>query len=107
MQREQDLDPLVRMAVLHYQFEAIHPFPDGNGRTGRILNILCLIQDGLLDLPTLYLSRHILRYTWRLLPAARRGHFAPGVGALDSLHADGRRGDVGMDNREDQGHPQR
>lgn len=55
-----DLDPLVRMAVLHYQFEAIHPFPDGNGRTGRILNILALIQDGLLDLPTLYLSRYIL-----------------------------------------------
>ena len=55
------LDPLVRMAVLHYQFEAIHPFPDGNGRTGRILNILGLIQDGLLDLPTLYLSRYILK----------------------------------------------
>lgn len=56
-----DIDPLVRMAVLHYQFEAIHPFPDGNGRTGRILNILGLIQDGVLDLPTLYLSRHILK----------------------------------------------
>ncbi|MGH9796089.1 MAG: Fic family protein [Candidatus Acidiferrales bacterium] len=55
-----ELDPLVRMAVLHYQFEAIHPFPDGNGRTGRILNILSLIQDGLLDSPTLYLSRYIL-----------------------------------------------
>jgi Fic family protein len=56
-----DLDPLVRMAVLHYQFEAIHPFPDGNGRTGRILNVLSLMQDGLLDLPTLYLSRYILK----------------------------------------------
>jgi Fic family protein len=56
-----EFDPLVRMAVQHYQFEAIHPFGDGNGRTGRILNVLCLIQDGLLDLPTLYLSRHILR----------------------------------------------
>jgi Fic family protein len=55
-----EIDPLVRMAILHYQFEAIHPFPDGNGRTGRILNILSLIQDGLLDAPTLYLSRHIL-----------------------------------------------
>lgn len=56
-----DLDPVVKMAVQHYQFEAIHPFIDGNGRTGRILNILCLVQDGLLDLPTLYLSRHILK----------------------------------------------
>ena len=55
-----DLDPLIRMAVQHYQFEAIHPFTDGNGRTGRVLMILQLIQDGLLDLPTLYLSRHIL-----------------------------------------------
>jgi Fic family protein len=58
---QHELDPLVRMAVQHYQFEAIHPFGDGNGRTGRILNVLCLIQDGLLDLPTLYLSRQILR----------------------------------------------
>lgn len=58
---EDDLDPVIRMAILHYQFEAIHPFPDGNGRTGRILNILSLVQHGLLDLPTLYLSRHILR----------------------------------------------
>lgn len=56
-----DIDPLVRMAILHYQFEAIHPFPNGNGRTGRILNVLGLVQDGVLDLPTLYLSRHILR----------------------------------------------
>ena len=56
-----DIDPLVRMAVLHYQFEAIHPFIDGNGRTGRILNILVLLQAGLLDIPTLYLSRHIVR----------------------------------------------
>jgi Fic family protein len=55
-----ELDALVRMAVQHYQFEAIHPFPDGNGRTGRVLNILALIQDGLLDRPTLYLSRYIL-----------------------------------------------
>ena len=55
-----EIDPLVRLAILHYQFEAIHPFPDGNGRTGRILNILCLIQEGLLDRPTLYLSRYFL-----------------------------------------------
>ena len=56
-----DLDPLIRCAVQHYQFEAIHPFPDGNGRTGRILNILYLVQQGLLDTPILYLSRYIIR----------------------------------------------
>ena len=55
-----DLDPLVRMAVAHYQFEAIHPFHDGNGRTGRVLNILMLIEAGLLDDPILYLSRAII-----------------------------------------------
>jgi Fic family protein len=61
LNEQQDLDPVVRMAILHYQFEAIHPFTDGNGRTGRVLNILSLVQARLLDLPTLYLSRHILR----------------------------------------------
>jgi Fic family protein len=55
-----ELDPIVRMAVGHYQFEAIHPFIDGNGRTGRVINILFLIEQGLLELPTLYLSRYIL-----------------------------------------------
>lgn len=55
-----DIDPLIRMAVMHYQFESIHPFTDGNGRTGRILNILFLIQQGLLELPVLYLSRYFL-----------------------------------------------
>ena len=59
--RPGDLDPLIRMAVAHYQFEAIHPFVDGNGRTGRILNILALVQAGLLDLPVLYLSRSIIQ----------------------------------------------
>jgi Fic family protein len=54
------MDPLVRMAVLHHQFESIHPFYDGNGRTGRILNLLHLVLHGLLDLPVLYLSRHIV-----------------------------------------------
>lgn len=57
---EDDLDPLVRMAVAHYQFEAIHPFHDGNGRTGRVINILMLIEAGLLQDPTLYLSRAII-----------------------------------------------
>lgn len=54
------VDPLVRMAVMHYQFEAIHPFTDGNGRTGRILAILYLVDKGLIDLPVLYLSRAII-----------------------------------------------
>ncbi|MEH6582255.1 MAG: Fic family protein [Halioglobus sp.] len=54
------LDPLVKMAVIHYQFESIHPFYDGNGRTGRIINILYLVAKGLLDLPVLYLSRYII-----------------------------------------------
>lgn len=57
-----DLDPLVKMAILHYQFEAIHPFTDGNGRTGRILNLLYLIDQGLLDIPVLYLSRYIIEH---------------------------------------------
>lgn len=57
---EEEIDPLIRMAVGHYQFEAVHPFIDGNGRTGRVINILYLIQQDLLQLPILYLSRHII-----------------------------------------------
>ena len=53
------IDPLVKMAIMHHQFESIHPFYDGNGRTGRIVNILYLVTSGLLDLPILYLSRYI------------------------------------------------
>ena len=56
---EDGLDPLLRMAITHHQFESIHPFYDGNGRTGRILNLLILQREGLLDLPVLYLSRYI------------------------------------------------
>lgn len=56
------IDPLIRMAMAHYQFEAIHPFIDGNGRTGRVLNLLILVEQGLLDLPVLYLSRYIIRH---------------------------------------------
>lgn len=58
---ENGYDPLVKLALIHYQFEAIHPFPDGNGRTGRIINILFLVEKGLLDLPILYLSHYIIK----------------------------------------------
>lgn len=58
---ETELEPLIRLAIAHYQFEAIHPFTDGNGRTGRIINSLFLIQEGLLSLPILYLSRYIIQ----------------------------------------------
>lgn len=56
-----DLDSLIKMALIHYQFEAIHPFSDGNGRTGRILNVLYLVNKDLLGLPILYLSRYIIQ----------------------------------------------
>lgn len=58
---EDGIDPLIKLALLHYQFEAIHPFVDGNGRTGRIINILFLVEKGLLDSPILFLSHYILR----------------------------------------------
>lgn len=67
-------DPLVKMALIHHQFESIHPFYDGNGRTGRIVNVLYLVKEGLLDIPVLYLSRHIVRTKpdyYRLLQAVR------------------------------------
>lgn len=54
------IDPLIKLAIQHYQFEAIHPFYDGNGRTGRIINVLYLVAQGLLDLPILYLSKYII-----------------------------------------------
>lgn len=57
---DDEIDPLIKLALIHYQFEAIHPFPDGNGRTGRIINILFLAFKGLLDLPVLYLSKYII-----------------------------------------------
>ena len=69
-----DTDPLIKMALLHHQFESIHPFYDGNGRTGRIVNVLYLVKQGLLDIPVLYMSRHIVRTKsdyYRLLQAVR------------------------------------
>lgn len=69
-----DLDPIAKMALIHHQFESIHPFSDGNGRIGRILCVLYLVQAGLLDSPVLYLSRYINRNKgdyYRLLQAVR------------------------------------
>jgi Fic family protein len=70
-----EVDPLIKMALIHHQFESIHPFYDGNGRTGRILNVLYLIKEGLLDIPVLYLSSHIVRTKadyYRLLQSVRQ-----------------------------------
>ena len=67
-------DPLTRMALIHHRFESIHPFFDGNGRTGRIINVLYLVKEGLLDIPVLYMSRYIVRTKreyYRLLQAVR------------------------------------
>jgi Fic family protein len=69
-----EVDPLVKMAIIHHQFESIHPFYDGNGRTGRIINILYLVQKGLLHLPVLYLSQYIIKHKsdyYRLLQQVR------------------------------------
>ncbi len=68
------VDPLIKMALIHYQFESIHPFYDGNGRTGRIMNVLYLVKEGLLDTPVLYLSNAIMRSKpdyYRLLKTVR------------------------------------
>lgn len=79
----EELDPLIRMAVGHYQFEAIHPFVDGNGRTGRVLNILFLVGQDLLTLPILYLSRYIIAnkadYYRLLLEVTRERAWEPWV----------------------------
>jgi Fic family protein len=77
LNEDNDIDPLIKLAIGHYQFEAIHPFIDGNGRTGRIINILYLIQENLLQLPILYLSRYIIAnkndYYQRLLDVTKSG----------------------------------
>ena len=81
LHEEETIDPLVRMAAAHYQFEAIHPFTDGNGRTGRLLNSLFLVEQGLLPLPILYLSRYIIAnkadYYRLLLAVTRDGAWEP------------------------------
>lgn len=69
-----DVDPLIKMAIIHHQFESIHPFYDGNGRTGRIINILYLIKNDLLSLPILYMSRYVIKHKagyYRLLQEVR------------------------------------
>lgn len=76
-----DADPLVKMAIIHHQFESIHPFYDGNGRTGRIINILYLVAKGLLNLPVLYLSRFIIMhkadYYMQLQQVRETGNWEP------------------------------
>jgi len=80
---EDKIDPLIRMAVIHYQFEAIHPFSDGNGRTGRIINILYLVLCGLLELPVLYLSKAIIQdkqeYYTLLRQVTEKGKWEPWI----------------------------
>jgi len=76
-----DADPLVKMAIIHHQFESIHPFYDGNGRTGRIINMLYLVAKDLLDLPVLYLSRYLIQtkasYYWELQAVRDSGNWEP------------------------------
>jgi Fic family protein len=78
-----ELDPLIRMAVSHYQFEAIHPFTDGNGRTGRVLNSLYMVEQKLLSLPVLYLSQYIIahkaEYYRLLLDVTSAGTWEPWI----------------------------
>lgn len=86
------IDPLIRMAVAHYQFEAIHPFTDGNGRTGRVLNLLMLVEQDLLDQPVLYLSRYIIErkadYYRLLLEVTRDGNWVEWVAYMLDAVAD-------------------
>ena len=80
---EDATEPLIKLALMHYQFEAIHPFHDGNGRTGRILNLLFLLQNELLDIPVLYLSRYVIenkaRYYTLLQGVTERQEWEPWI----------------------------
>ena len=100
----EEIDPLIRLAVMHYQFEAIHPFVDGNGRTGRVLNLLYLVDKGLLEIPVLYLSRHIIRNK-ALLPVSAGGDDAAGLGSMDTLLSGGCQNNGGMDDGENRRDP--
>ena len=77
---EDDIDSLIKLAVIHYQFECIHPFPDGNGRVGRIINVLYLVKEKLLNFPILYLSRYIIEnkaeYYKALLDVTEKGEWS-------------------------------
>ena len=77
------VDPLIKLAVIHYQFEAIHPFSDGNGRVGRIINVLYLIFSGLLDVPVIYLSKYIIEhkneYYRNLRSVTEKGEWEPWI----------------------------
>jgi Fic family protein len=89
------LDPLIKMAIIHHQFESIHPFYDGNGRTGRIINVLYLVAKGLLDIPVLYLSRYIVcnkaDYYQKLQNVRQNGEWEPWVlYMLDSVETTSR-----------------
>jgi len=83
LNEDTDTDPLLKMAIAHYQFEAIHPFSDGNGRTGRILNLLYLVNKGLLSHPVLYLSKYIIQnkddYYHNLSAITQRGSWKPWI----------------------------
>jgi Fic family protein len=80
------IDPLIKLALIHYQFEAIHPFTDGNGRTGRIINILYIIQQRLLDLPVIYLSRYVIEnkndYYKHLRNVTEKNEWIPWIGYI-------------------------
>ena len=89
------LDPLIKMAIIHHQFESIHPFYDGNGRTGRIINVLFLVAKGLLDIPVLYLSRYIVcnkaEYYQKLQKVREKGEWEPWIlYMLDSVETTSR-----------------
>lgn len=84
-----DTDPLIKMAIIHHQFESIHPFYDGNGRTGRIINILYLIQKELLEIPVLYLSRFIIQNKREILFFASKSKRRKCLGRMDFIYVGG------------------